>query len=238
MNIVTKSISYQAQHVSCQGMLAFPQTLEKRPLVLVAHDWSGCNAFAIEKAKELAMLGYVGFAIDMYGDGRTGSSKEEKAAMMQPLMQDRELLLARIHAAYQAALAYKEVDATKIGGIGFCFGGLCILDLARSGVMLNGVVSFHGLLTAPQTHSSKQINAKVLVLHGYDDPMVTPDAVLSFAHEMNQRHADWQIHMYSNTMHAFTNPEANDVHFGTVYNPATKQRAWQSMRNFFDEVFA
>ena len=237
MNIITKTITYQAEAMSCQGVLAYTQTTEKRPLVLVAHDWSGCNEFAVSKAKEIASLGYVGFALDMYGHGRFGATKEEKSAMMQPLIQDRALLLTRIKAAYQVASVLPEVDASKIGGIGFCFGGLCVLDLARSGIPLNGVVSFHGALNAPQMHLSKEIKSKILVLHGADDPMVTNDMVFAFAREMNERHADWQIHIYSNTMHAFTNPDANDPSFGTVYNPVSTARAWQSMQDFFVEVF-
>jgi len=237
-NIITKPINYKAGNISCKGVLAYDDaSSHKRPLVLVVHDWGGCNEFAIDKAKEIAQLGYIGFAIDVYGDGTVGTTKDEKAALIQPFMRDRALLLTRIESAYQTALQVPHADTTKIGGIGFCFGGLCILDLARSGAPLKGVVSFHGLLNAPSSPTSTEIKAKILALHGYDDPMVKSNDVMTFANEMNACHADWQIHLYGHTMHAFTNPEANDPAFGTVYNALAKKRAWQSMANFFHEVF-
>lgn len=238
MNIVTKQFEYQSVDVSCRGIIAYDDTvMTKRPLVLVAHDWSGCNHFAEANAKKIASLGYVGFAIDMYGNGRIGKSNEEKMTLMQPLMQNRHLLLSRINAAYEAALLLPFVDTSKVGAIGFCFGGLCVLDFARSGIAINGIVSFHGLLTPPSNAVLETIRAKILVLHGYQDPMATPDTVLAFADEMTQSKADWQIQLYGNTMHAFMNPEAHDASFGTVYNSTTEKRAWQSMISFFNDVF-
>lgn len=238
MSIVTTLIEYSSNGLSCQGVVAYDDgSSSKRPLVLVAHDWSGRNAFAEEKAHYLASLGYIGFAIDMYGHGRLGQTNEEKSALMQPLMQDRAVLLARIKAAYDAGCALPLVDATKTGAIGFCFGGLCVLDLARSGTPLSGVVSVHGLLTPPLPRASVDVRAKVLALHGYDDPMVTGNTVLAFADEMTAAKADWQIHMYGHTMHAFTNPLAHDVNLGLVYNERAKKRAFESMSHFFREIF-
>lgn len=238
MNIVTKQFDYSAADVLCKGLVAYDDSIiSKRPLVLIAPDWSGRNEFADEKAKQLASLGYIACAIDMYGAGRTGISKEEKSALMQPLVQDRQLLLTRIKAAYDAAKAFSFVDTQKIGAIGFCFGGLCVLDLARSGIALSGVVSFHGVLLPPVKQHADMIKTKILVLHGFADPMVSRDAVLAFADEMTKAKADWQIHMYGNVMHAFTNPQANDANFGTVYNSVASKRSWQTMVSFFTEVF-
>ena len=237
MSIVTKPIHYEAATVACNGVCAYDDASSaSRPLILVVHDWSGCNEFVVQKAKQLAMLGYVGFAIDMYGGGRLGKTKDEKVALMQPLMQDRHLLLSRIQAAYQAAKQLPHVDMTKTGVIGFCFGGLCALDLARSGAPLKGAVSFHGLLTPRAEKVSDKIHASILVLHGCQDPMATQETVITFSHEMQAMQADYQIYLYGNTMHAFSNPGANDPSFGTVYNPLTDKRAWQSMRTFFAEV--
>lgn len=236
----TKAFEYEGQGTAFKGFYAYDETVgsrDKKPLVLVAHDWSGCNDFAKEKAKKLASLGYVGFAIDMFGQGRNGKTKEEKSALIEPLLSQRSLLRQRIEAALAAGKTLPCVDPQKIAAIGFCFGGLCVLDLARAGADVCGVVSFHGLLNAPQSGVDAEIQAKVLALHGYDDPMVPPSQVQTFAAEMTQAKADWQIHMYGNTVHAFTNPEAHDPAFGTVYASLADHRSWQAMRDFFAEIF-
>lgn len=234
----TEKIDYQDGNTLLEGYAAWQsQYGEKRPAVLVVHDWSGKNKFACDKAEKLAELGYLGFAVDMYGKGKVGQTKEEKSALMQPLVQDRQLLQQRILAAFEAIKKIAIVDTQKIGAIGFCFGGLCALDLARSGADVKGVVSFHGLLNAPENVTAKTIKAKILALHGFDDPMVTPDAVMRFGEEMTAAKADWELDMYGNTLHAFTNPEANDRDFGTVYNKQADTRSWIAMREFFIEVF-
>lgn len=209
----------------------------KRPAVLVAHDWSGCNDFSRKKAEKLAELGYVGFSIDMYGDGKIGDTKEEKTALIQPLLDDRALLARRINSAVEKVKTLDFVDSSRIGAIGFCFGGLCVLDLARSGANVSGVVSFHGLLFPPQHSLFSSIKAKILALHGHDDPMVPVEQVNAFETEMTNAHVDWQLHIYGQTMHAFTNPIANDPDFGTVYNSIADSRSWIAMKNFFLEIF-
>lgn len=231
-------IEYDDNGTLLEGYLSFnSDTKGKKPVVIVAHDWTGKNTFACGKADHLASLGYIGFALDMYGKNIIGHTKEEKSALIQPLLGDRSLLLSRMMAALDTVKKLPDADTSKIAAIGFCFGGLCVLDLARSGVDIAGVVSFHGLLNAPAESASTRINAKVLALHGYDDPMVTPDNVMTFGDEMTAAKADWQLHMYGNTMHAFTNPEANDPSFGTVYNKTADMRSWQSMLDFFQEIF-
>ena len=126
--------------------------------------------------------------------------------------------------------------AVHITAIGFCFGGLCALDVARSNADAAGVVSFHGLLNAPG-NTADEIKPKVLALHGWDDPMATPDDVKAFGEEMTKAKADWQLHAYGGTMHAFTNPQANDPDFGTVYDADADRRSWQAMQNFLTELF-
>lgn len=219
------------------GFLAFDdQKSTPRPAVIVAHDWSGRNDFACQKARMLAELGYVGFASDVYGQGRQGVTNDEKMALMQPLVADRSLLRERLCAAYDAVVAMPEVDKTRIAVIGFCFGGLCALDLARSGADLKGAVSFHGLLNKPEGVSEEHIKAKILALHGYDDPMVKPEQVTAFCQEMTDAKVDWQVHMYGNVQHAFTNPQAHDTQAGLVFNSLAEQRSWLAMRHFLQEI--
>lgn len=220
------------------GFLAYDETHEHpRPAVLIAHDWSGRNEFACEKAQDLAEMGYVGFALDMYGVGRLGTTTQEKKALMEPLINDRLLLRARLQAAYDAIIGMPEVDINRIAIIGFCFGGLCALDLARSGADLKGVVSFHGLLAKPKDIPNKTISAKVLALHGYEDPMVKSEELKTFCEEMTTAQVDWQVHMYGHAQHAFTNPHAHDSYLGTVYNETAAHRAFQAMANFLTEIF-
>lgn len=236
--IQTHTVQYQHGDVTLVGYYAYDDAYhEKRPAVLVCPDWSGRNAFADQKAELLASLGYVGFAVDIYGSGRVGTNKDENTELMTPFISDRTLLRNRLLSAFDAVKTLEQVDPDKIGGIGFCFGGLCILDLARSGVDIKGVISLHGLLNAPQDLTPVKVKAKVLVLHGYDDPMVTPEDVMTFQNEMTSAKVDWQFHTYGNTKHAFTNPSANDDAFGTVYNSLAEKRAMRAMKDFFAEVF-
>ncbi len=153
-------------------------------------------------------------------------------------MEDRKMLRKRIYAALNAVKLLPWVDDNKIAAIGFCFGGLCVLDLARSGADIRGVVSFHGLLAAAENISNNQIKARILALHGHDDPMGPPEQVLAFQDELTKAGADWQMYIYGNTVHAFTNPIANDPSFGTVYQPDADRRSWIAMKNFLEEVFS
>ena len=156
---------------------------------------------------------------------------------MQPLRDDREMLQRRMTLALDAIRKQREVDAARIAAMGFCFGGLCVLDLARTGADVAGVASFHGLFDKPGNTDSNRIQAKVLVMHGWDDPMATPEQVNALAAELTGMGADWQIHAYGNTMHAFTNPAADDPDFGTVYSPEADHRSWQSLQLFLAEIF-
>lgn len=237
MSIQTRTIEYTHDGVLLEGVLAFDDAAPgPRPAVLVSHAWAGRDAFAVGKAKALAELGYAGFALDMYGKGVIGSGPEENARLMGPFMEDRALLQGRQLAALETVRGQPEVDAGRVAAMGFCFGGLCALDLARTGADLRGVAAFHGLLSPPGNTGGAKIQAKVLVMHGYDDPMATPDQMLALADELTRAGADWQIHAYGNTVHAFTNPAANDPGFGTVYKEAADRRSWQALQNFLAEV--
>jgi len=227
--------SYQHDDHTCEGYLALPDDTTKRPAVIVVHDWNGRNAFACEQAEAMAQLGYVGFAADAYGHAKLGNSTEEKMALMQPLLNDRALLQARLLAAFNTVSALPQVDSSRIGIIGFCFGGLCALDLARSGAPLTCAISFHGLLHPSGLPSSANIKANILVLHGYDDPMIKPHDVHAFCDEMTEAQAQWQVHIYGQTQHAFMVPTANDSVLGTVYQPHSAQRARRIMVDFLNE---
>ena len=233
----TETIRYQDGNVTLEGFVAYPQSSAPTPAVLIAPAWAGRDHFACAKAEALAELGYVGFALDMYGDAKVGTSVQENSLLMTPFMQDREALRRRITAALETVRSLKQVDKKRIAAMGFCFGGLCALDLARSGADILGVVSFHGLLAAPKESPNKKILAKILALHGYDDPMGPPDQLVAFANEMTQSEVDWQVHAYGNTQHAFTNPEAHDEKLGLIYNQLAEKRSWQAMQNFFAEIF-
>lgn len=235
--LVKNKIEYKDGDVVLEGLCVFDDSQKgSRPLVLVSHDWTGHNEFADKKAEKLAELGYVGFAIDMFGKGKLGKTNEEKMGFIQPLMQNRELLQKRINLALTVGKKCENVDTKKSAAIGFCFGGLCVLDLARSGAEVTAVVSFHGLLPPPN-FSNKKISAKILAMHGHNDPMGPPDAVLAFENEMTEAKADWQFHTFGNTSHAFTNPAAHDVNLGLIYNELAEKRSWLMMKNFLEEIF-
>lgn len=233
MTISTEVLTYQHQATNCKAFLAYPsQLLCPAPCVIIIHDWGGRNEFAIQKARALAELGLVGCAIDMYGNGQTSEDKSVKRALMTPFLTDRKLLQARAYAGYQAALYHPMVDKNKMAAIGYCFGGLCVLDLARIGTPLNGVASFHGMLYPPQKSIATKMTAKILILHGYDDPLCQPSELDRFAAEMKQKNGDWQLNIYGNTQHSFTNPSANDMSMGLKYDSKADQRSWQAMLRF------
>lgn len=238
MSIETRNIEFDIDGKTYEGVLAFNTAQSgERPAVLVAHAWGGRSDFEVGKAKALAELGYVGFAIDLYGKGVLGTSAEENEALMTPLVSDRPMLQSRLLHIVDLVKGLPEVNSSKVAAAGFCFGGLCVLDIARTGADLNGVISLHGLLGAPGNTEGNKIKASVLVLHGWDDPMAPPADVEAFSKEMNAAGADWQLHAYGGTMHSFTNPAANDPDFGTVYNANADKRSWKAMANFLDEIF-
>jgi len=231
----TQEINYKFGDQEYRAFVANPEK-ESAPLVLVVHTWAGRDDFVEKKAIELAEEGYVAMAVDMYGDAKVGTSTEENQSMMTPLIEDRDKLKAIINSAVEAGKKIDGVDSSKVAAIGYCFGGLVVLDLARSGTDISGVVSFHGLLMSSDI-STDGIQAKVLVLHGERDPMVPLSMVDDFQKEMTEAEADWQLHSYGNAYHAFTNKEANDPNLGTQYNENADKRSWQSMMNFFTEIF-
>jgi dienelactone hydrolase len=206
------------------------------PTVLISHAWGGRDEFVEKKARRLAYHGYAAFALDMYGKNKRGRTPEESQALMTPFVQDRTLLARRINSALTHVKQMPDVDPRRIAAMGFCFGGMCVLDLARSGADLRGVVSFHGILKPNGLPPPPAIRAKILMLHGYDDPLAPPEDVLAISKELTAAGADWQLHAYGGTRHSFTNPAANNPAGGMVYNEKAAHRSWHSLVQFLEEV--
>ena len=208
-----------------------------RSAVLVFHAWSGQSAVERAKADELARLGHVGFAVDLYGKGNRGELLGDNSALMGPLVSDRKLLARRIAAAVEAVQRVPGVDPERIGAIGYCFGGLCALDLARSNADgVRAVVSFHGILKAPPQKLADAITAEVLVLHGYDDPMAPPEDVVALGAELTAARATWELVAYGNTKHAFTFEGAQFPEKGLLYDARAARRAWRTGVEFLSEA--
>ncbi|MDJ0940865.1 MAG: dienelactone hydrolase family protein [Woeseiaceae bacterium] len=231
-------MAFELDGVPASGLFASAEGAE-RPLpgVLIAPTIRGRTAFEENKAKALAEMGYAALVIDLYGAHTRDAGIEVWREGMNRLKGDRPTLQRFLLDWHQCLRDQDEVDAGRTGAIGFCFGGLCVLDLVRTGVDIGGVASFHGLFDPPGNTSGNSSQAKVLALHGWDDPLATPEQVLALATELTELGADWQIHAYGNTLHAFTNPAAADASAGTVYNADADRRSWAAMTGFFAELF-
>jgi len=201
--------AYDDAGAACEGYIALPDAEGPRPAVLVAPNWVGQGPFDNAVADRLAALGYVGIAIDVYGKGVRGDPAGDNSALMAPWGGNRAALRQRLLAAVDAAAAHPAVDGGNIAVIGYCFGGLCALDLARTAdPRIKAAVSFHGVYGKPDLGPQLAITAKVLVLHGWEDPFTPPEAHHGLAKELTEAGADWQIHAYGHTHHSFTNPHA------------------------------
>ncbi len=238
----TRSGKHEYAHgdVKLHGWLAADESSkEKRPGVLVVPEWWGLGEHAKESANRLAKMGYVALAVDMYGEGKTTNDPKVAGGWAGALKGDRKLMRARVTAALDELRKHPLVDPSRIAAIGYCFGGTTVLELARSGAPVVGVVSFHGALDTPDAKDAKNIKGKILVCHGADDGFVPDKDVAAFADEMRQANVDWQMISYGGAVHSFTNPEA-DKHGikGIAYNAAADRRSWEAMKQFFAEVFA
>lgn len=240
--IITKTVSYRQGATVLEGYLAYDSARlaqgATRPGVLIIHEWTGINDHVRQRADMLARLGYVAFAADIYGKGVRPATPAEAGATATIYKNDRPLMRARAVAGLDELKKQQLVDPTRLAVIGYCFGGTTALELARSGADINGVVSFHGGLSTPTPQDARHIRAKVLALHGADDPFVKADEVAAFQDEMRRGAVDWQFVSYSNAVHSFTNKAAgSDNSKGAAYNEKADRRSWEAMKSFFAEIF-
>src|SRR5882672_9942031 len=235
-----RDLDYRCGETSLRGYLALDENAAgKRPGVLVFHEGLGLGEFAMERARRLAGLGYVALAADMFGARRQATNLQEVATLVGGLRADPETLRARGHAALATLSALPQVDAARCAAIGFCFGGSVVLELARGGADLKAVVSFHGVLATKTPAVSGKVKASVLVCTGADDPLAPPDQVRAFEDEMRAAAVrDWHLISYGNTVHGFTNPDADgSIMRAALYSEQADRRSWASMRSLLDEVF-
>lgn len=240
----TEEVIYAAGSVQSKGFLVAEEGQGKLPAVIIAHAWRGLDDFSRNKAQELAKLGYVGFSADLYGNGDQAENDNQAASYMKPLFIDRKELRKRIVAAYDTIKKHPLVDSNRIAAIGFCFGGLTVIELLRSGQNVRGVVSLHGVLgdniqgmQAKTEPIVKPINGSLLILHGYKDPLVSQQDLINIQKEFSEAQVDWQLDIYGEAAHAFTNPHATDQEHGLIYSERTCKRAWASTINFLREIF-
>jgi dienelactone hydrolase len=237
--VVSKAVEYKDGDVVLEGYLSYEDALQgKRPGILVVHDWMGIGAETKRRCDMLAQLGYVAFAADVYGKGVRPASAEGAGKLAGKYKGDRALYRKRLNLALDALKRDPNVDATKLGAIGYCFGGTGALELARSGADVKGTVSFHGGLDSLKPEEAKAIRGRVLVLHGADDPFVPAADITAFQEELRKAGVDWTMVFYGGAVHSFTNPEAGaDNSKGAAYNAKADARSWQAMANFFEDLF-
>ena len=237
--VKTKFVEYKQGETVLEGYLAWDDAITgNRPGILIVHEWTGINDHMRQRAEMLARLGYVAFAVDIYGKGIRPSAQPEAAKTAGIYKDNRPLMRARAQAGLETLKKQKSVDPRRIAAIGYCFGGTTVLELARDGADLRGVVSFHGGLSTPTSQDAGNIRGKVLALHGADDPFVKPDEVAAFQEEMRIGKVDWQFVSYGNAVHSFTNKAAgNDNSKGAAYNEKADKRSWEAMKVFFAEIF-
>lgn len=241
----TEIIPYALGKQTFKGYLAKgKETPHKRPAIIIAPAWRGLDHFAKSKAEYLAQLGYIGFAADVYGDGVTAQTDQRASELMAPLFMDRKELQNRMIAAYETVKKIPEVDPNRIAVIGFCFGGLCALELLRSGTPIRGAATFHATLAnamgGKKAHTvpiASGIEGSILVLHGNDDPLVSAQDLHAFTEEMTKANIDWELDIYGHTVHAFTNPEVHDIHSGLAFSTKANARSWLAAERFFTEIF-
>jgi dienelactone hydrolase len=237
--IKVETIEYKQGDATLEGLLVYDDAItSKRPGVLIAHQWKGVGDYERKRAEMLAKMGYVAFAADVYGKGTRPADAKTASETSAKYKGDRELLGKRIQAGLDQLRKSRRVDSEKIAAIGYCFGGTTVLELARSGADVAGVVSFHGGLATPTPGDAKSIQGKVLVCHGADDPFVPSPEVLGFEEEMRKANVDWQMISYGNAVHSFTDWNAgNDNSKGAAYNEKADKRSWRAMQDFLDELF-
>jgi dienelactone hydrolase len=238
--VVTKTISYQEDGATLQGYLAYDNALKgKRPGVLVVHEWWGLNDYARKRATQLAAMGYVAFALDMYGKGKVADHPEQAKEFMKKVTQNVGAWQKRALAGLEILKKQPNTDSNRIAAIGYCFGGSTVQQLAYSGADIRGIVSFHGSLIPPTESAVKLTKAKILICHGASDPYTKPEALQTYLTTMNASGIDWKMSIYAHAKHAFTNPDADNYGMAALgYNRTADRRSWEDMKQFFNEIFS
>ncbi len=240
--LVGESIVYHDGEVELHGYLAYdPSLAGERPAVLVVHEWWGHNEHAREQARRLARLGYTALAVDMFGDGRQADHPNEAGAFAGQVRRNRDLMMSRFNAALDWLHARDDIDAARIAAIGYCFGGSVVLEMARAGAELLGVASFHGALATDHPAQAGTTTARVLVLHGAEDPLVPQEQVLAFIDEMEGAGIDYRLIAYPGATHSFTNPAADQLaerfDMPVGYHAEADAASWEELERFLEALF-
>lgn len=236
--IHTEAVAYKQGGTTLEGFLVYDDAIKgPRPGVLIVHQWLGLTDYEKHRAEMLAQLGYVAFCADIYGTGVRPKDAGEAGGVAGKYKNDRALLRARVNAGLETLKKSELVDVKKIAAIGYCFGGTAVIELARSGAELNGVVSFHGGLDSPTLADGKNIKCKILVCAGADDPFQKPEDLAAFQKEMHDAKVDWQMIQYGGAVHSFTQPNPGFSNPGAKYNERADRRSWADMQQFFAEIF-
>ena len=237
-----KTLEYSAQGVVMKGYLAYDENVKsKRPGILVVHEWWGLNEYARKRARMLAELGYTAVAVDMYGNGKQAMHPDDAKQFTSELMKNSDVATARFMAALDFLKQQPTVDPGRIAAIGYCFGGGVVLNMARQGVDLKGVASFHGSLAPIKPAQPGTVKAKILVLHGADDKFIPPEQIEAFKQEMKSAGVDFQFISYPAAIHSFTNPEADELgkkfNMPVGYNADADKKSWEELKNFLNTIF-
>ena len=241
-SIREETVTYRAGDVTCTGFIAYDENIKgKRPVVLIVHEWWGLNDYTKMRARMLAGLGYLAMATDMFGNGKTAANPKEAQELTGPFYKDPSLAKSRLDAAILKIKEYPQVDPANIAAIGYCFGGNLVLNYAKLGADLKGVVSFHGGLGGVPA-DKKLLKAKILICHGGNDKFVSQHDLDEFKQQMDSIHADYAVKIYANATHAFTNPDATKIgkefNLPIEYNAEADKDSWNDMKTFLRRIFA
>ena len=236
-----EDVTYNSDSITMKGFVVYDENKKgKRPAILVVHEWWGLNDYIKNRARQLAKLGYVAMAVDMYGNGKTAPDPETAQALAMPFYSDPQLAKKRLDAAEEKIKQLAQTDTSKIAAIGYCYGGYVVLNAAKLGADLQGVVSFHGDLSGVPVQKDK-LKASILVLHGADDKFVTEQAVNNFKRQMDSAGINYTFKIYPGATHAFTNPEATALgekfKIPIAYNAEADKNSWEAMKNFLEDIF-